>query len=572
MKKFLSLLLALMMALGMLSVAGAEIPDDQWTIDFSTWATAADNGMVLPEIPGGVLKIKANIALFNQSSAGTQIQKLWEQAMEHYLGVDVEVEFAETPWADFRANELTKLAAGSVADINSYSQGGAIQEYGEEGVVLNLAEYEDYIHYYKDYIAGHPQGEAYHYNADGSAYVFWNGTQNTENIMGAQSFTAYAYRFDVLQKLGLTPATTLDEFTALCATLKEKIDAGEVDASYVMMNSTKDYAFYRGFVGAYHTWDTLYWNGSEWSFGPIEDNFREMLTYLAELYAAGYIDPELATSDYNASQEKAAKGYAVICPNLWAGSAAGWNTAVPADSSVEWGLAYLPSNTKYGTAWKWGSKLGGKFFDNALLGTFIGGETEYPEYCVAMIDYQYSDEMVTLMNWGIEGVSYTVADDGAKTYVDDIMVAPEGSSPALESANYGLMASSVCRSGIPFIPINFSAMVQVSSNPEPWWNPTEGYYMGKYWIESDRLGGEDSVSPYDRPAALSLDADQSAAKSQLTSACELYAKEEALKFITGQYDVNDDAAWEKYVQGVKSQSDEDFDETIAMLNANSIVD
>ena len=139
MKKFLSALLALMMALGMLSVAGAEIPDDQWTIDFSTWATAADNGMVLPEIPGGVLKVSANIALFNQSSAGTQIQKLWEQAMEHYLGVDVEVEFAETPWADFRANELTKLAAGSVADINSYSQGGAIQEYGEEGVVLNLA-------------------------------------------------------------------------------------------------------------------------------------------------------------------------------------------------------------------------------------------------------------------------------------------------------------------------------------------------------------------------------------------------------------------------------------------------
>ena len=83
MKKFLSALLALMMALGMLCVAFAEITDDQCTIYFSTWATAADNGMVLPEIPGGVLKIKANIALFNQSGAGTQIQKLWEQAMVH---------------------------------------------------------------------------------------------------------------------------------------------------------------------------------------------------------------------------------------------------------------------------------------------------------------------------------------------------------------------------------------------------------------------------------------------------------------------------------------------------------
>lgn len=570
MKKFLAAFLALAMAIGMMSFATAEIPDDQWTIDFSTWATAADNGIVLPELPGGVLKISANIAEFNQSSAGTKIQALWEQAIEHYLGVDVEITFNPTPWADFRANELVKLAANSVADINSYSQGGAIQEYGEEGVVLNLADYEDYIHYYKEYVAGHPQGEAYHYNADGSAYVFWNASQNNENVMGAQSFTAYAYRFDVMKKLGLTPAATLDEFTALCAEIKAKIDAGEIDASYVMMNSTSDYAFYRGFVGAYHTWDTLYWNGSEWSFGPIEDNFREMLGYLAELYAAGYIDPELATSDYNASQEKAARGYAVICPNLWAGSAAGWNTAVPADSEVEWGLAYLPSNPKYGTAWKWGSKLGGKYFDNALLGTFISGKTENPEYCVALIDYQYSDELVDLMNWGIENVSYTTNADGSKTFVDEIMNAAAPSSPALESANYGLMASSVCRSGIPFIPLNFSAMVQVSSNPEPWWNANDGYYMGKYWLESSRLGGPESVSPYDRPAALSLNAEQSAAKAQLTSACELFAKEEALKFITGAYDINDDAAWEKYVQGVKSQSDEDFDDTIAMLNENSI--
>ena len=63
------------------------------------------------------------------------------------------------------------------------------------------------------------------------------------------------------------------------------------------MNSTKDYSLYRGFVGIFHTWDVLYYNGSEWVFGPLEDNFREMLKYLNGLYEAGYIDPEFGTAD-----------------------------------------------------------------------------------------------------------------------------------------------------------------------------------------------------------------------------------------------------------------------------------
>ena len=136
-------------------------------------------------------------------------------------------------------------------------------------------------------------------------YYFMDGFDNTQDIQGAQSFTGFAYRFDVLQANNLTPATTLDEFTTLCASLQGLIDSGASDAQYVMMNSTKDYAFYRGFVGIYHTWDTLYWNGSEWAFGPVEDNFREMLAYLNTLWDAGYIDPEMGTADYNAGTTKA---------------------------------------------------------------------------------------------------------------------------------------------------------------------------------------------------------------------------------------------------------------------------
>ncbi len=527
--------------------------------------TAAANGIILPELDGDTLSLTVSIADFNQSSDGTEMQQLWQEKMEKYLGCTLDITWQRTPWADFRTNELVVLQSGQVPDVSSYSQGTAINEYGDDGIVLNLADYKDYMYYYPEYVNDTNGGEAFAYNADGSMYYFMDGFDNTQDIQGAQSFTGFAYRFDVLQANNLTPATTLDEFTTLCASLQGLIDSGASDAQYVMMNSTKDYAFYRGFVGIYHTWDTLYWNGSEWAFGPVEDNFREMLAYLNTLWDAGYIDPEMGTADYNAGTTKASTGVALVCPNLWAGSVAGWNTATTIEG-LEWGLAYLPENTDYGTAWKWGSKQDGKSL-NSQMGIYISADVANPEYVVAMIDYQYSDEMVEMMNWGVEGETYTASADG-NTFSDAILSAE---SPATEVANYGIMSSSVCRSGIPFTPLDFSAMTSVSSIPEPWWNATKGYYEGKYWIESDANGGADSVSPYDRPPVLRLTADESTAKSQLSSACETYAREYAYKFITGELDINSDSDWDTYVQGVKSQSEEDFDATLEMLDANSVI-
>ena len=78
-------------------------------------------------------------------------------------------------------------------------------------------------------------------------------------------------------------------------------------------------------------------------------------------------------------------------------------------------------------------------------------------------------------------------------------------------------------------------------------------------------GGPDSVSPYDRAPLTSLNDEESKMKSTLTSACEKYAKVGANQFITGELDINDDAAWAAYVAGVKSQT-EDFDGFFKTIN------
>lgn len=529
-------------------------------------ATAASNGIQLPELPDGTLKLEVSIAEYQQSSEGTMIQEEWQKRMEEYLGCKLDITWTRTPSVDYADNELVILQSGQVPDVATVTKGPAVNEYGEDGTLLNLADYSDYMVYYPDYMAETNGGADFAKNEDGSMYYFMDGFYNPEDIQGAQSFTAFAYRFDILRDNGWTPPTTMEEFTKLCEDMQAKIDDGSLDLDYVIINNTKDYALYRGFVGIFHTWDCLYYNGEEWVFGPLEDNFREMLKYLNGLYEAGYIDPEFATADFNQGQTKATTNVGAICPTLWAGSVASWNSA-KVDENMEWGLAFLPEDSKYGTPWKWGSRQAGKSL-SASMGIYVSAATEHPEHVVAMIDYQYSDQIVELMNWGIEGQTYTQNGD-EKVYVDDIMKAEK---PATKSAEYGLMASSVCRTGIPFIPLDFNAMLDLSSLPEPWWNESQGYYEGKYWVESSVNGGEESVAPYDRPPVAYLSAEEQSAKAQLSysGTCENRVKELAFQFIVGDKDIEDDAAWEAYVNDVKSQTDDDFDSILQMLNEKTV--
>ncbi len=527
-------------------------------------AAAAIAEPAMPELPNNTLSITVNVPTFNYDSQGTIMQQKWQEMMEAYLGIKLDITYNQTPWADYRVNEKVLIQAGEIPDAASYSQNTFVNEFGEDGLVLDLTQYLEYMTYYPQYIEATNGGMDYITTADGASYYFYDGYYNPNNITGAQSFTSFAYRFDLLKAFDLQPATTMEEFDALCAAIKTLIDEGKIDAKYVLHNSTKDYAFYRGFVGIFHTWDTTYWNGEKWSFGPIEDNFRTMLNYLNGLYNLGYIDPEFATDTSDMVTDKALNDGMVIIPTLWSGMPRTWNLT-KTNPDMEWGLAFLPKDDTYGTPWKWGSRQTGKSLSNSM-GIIVSAATKYPEWVVKMIDYQYSDEIVNFLNWGIEGEHYTVDENGQRHFTDMIYATGD---PTNVAGQIGIMSSSACRPGIPFIPQSFDAAAELMAK-EPWWNPEEGYYVGQYWVESGKIGGEDSVSPFDRPPVLRLTASEATARSEMSSACELYAREQALKFITGELDVNDDAVWENYIKGVKSQV-ADFDGVLSTLQEKSVL-
>lgn len=468
--------------------AATEGGDEKDTVAVTTEQTSeqtqeqASEEPVMPQLPDDTLHLTVRVPDFGTNPQGTRGQQMWQDMMEEYLGITLDIEWIYTPWADYTANEKVLIQTGDISDVTTYTQDSYINDFGADGMVLNIMDYWDYMTYYPEYVENTMGGIDFVTNEEGASYYFRDGYYNPNDISGAQSFTSFAYRFDLLKKFDLKPAETLDEFTELCAQLKALIDSGEIQADYVINRTHDAHPLYRGFVGIFHTWDTTYWNGSEWSFGPIEENFREMLRYLNGLYEAGYIDPEFTTDSMDRCNEKALNNGYIVAPCGWAGNARNWNMQ-KSDPDMEWGNAFLPRDGEYGTPWKWGSKMPGKSL-SSRYGIIINADVEYPEWIIKLIDYQYSDEMVLAMNMGVEGDTYEQAEDGTYYFTDKIM---DTEVPTQTAADMGIMAYGACRPGICFIPQMFDADTGLLS-PEPWWNPEDGYYEGQYWVETGRLG------------------------------------------------------------------------------------
>ena len=205
MKKLFALAIALVLALGCFSAFAQEGPIA---------------GLDYPELPNNTLKITVSTANFGTDQVNTKMMQLWQEKMEEYLGIKLDITWQTIPWDDFRANESVNLAAKDLADVNTYSQADLVNQYGAEGVVLDVNKYQDYMVYYPTFVEGNVGGQAGINNLDGSSYVFWDGYDNDVNLAGAQSFAAYAYRFDVLKEFDLEPAQTWEEFKDLCADLQ----------------------------------------------------------------------------------------------------------------------------------------------------------------------------------------------------------------------------------------------------------------------------------------------------------------------------------------------------------------
>ena len=237
----------------------------------------------------------------------------------------------------------------------------------------------------------------------------------------------YALRKDVLDNRGIAlPVTLADWEVALQAFVDDGIDYPLLfDTSGVNINSE--------FLSAWNIGKEFYSRDGKVEYGYIQPEFKDYLTMMSDWYSRGYLDHEFTSHGISSLMI-----YPTLTPVAYAlilnGEAgAGLVTWMPTDNAlVANGSTQIEGfNFAAVSAPKMNAGDTINFRYNSYETRYphaITSDCKDPVLALRLMDYLFTDEGMLLVNYGIEGVSYTMV-DGKPRYTDLVLNNPDGVSP-----------------------------------------------------------------------------------------------------------------------------------------------
>ena len=448
------------------------------------------------------LSFKVTTVYFgDQSPENTKIQEEWIKLCEEKLGRKLDITFEYIHTGDYTEKLQVINAGGDLPDIlTCYSTNSnaklMVDEYGSKGLFLDLAERLDDMPNYKSYLDKDPQSQSTLYTPEGNLYGAYNlSIVPTGSAHGAFS-TMMAVKNSVLKDLDLEIPTTLDEVYDVAKAIK---DAGVSKYPIVQLEewqNPEDVVF-----NAYHTASNRYYDGTEFKYGPLSDDYKQALQYLNKIYTEGLISPDYFTYTTDMGNADLESGTACILPSAWEGYPGAWADERPEDEWVAVPIA---------------------------------------DELVKFVDAQYDEDVINLLNWGIEGETYEMK-DGKKS----LIVTKD------QYAEYGMPVSGSMRSGIFPQPQDMDLWRIEISEPAPiYWNGE--IVTDKLVAFSSSVMNESNTTPRDGQPNPSISADESSEYANIMTPVETYAKEQKVKFIKGDRSFDE---WDSYIEEINKMGD-----------------
>lgn len=422
MKKFLALLLVLVMAVGMFAgctggsnVKPLEIQDEvPYQMD--------ESGKVLDNYFDGV-----EIEWWFSSSYGLNSNMYLFKKLEEVIGCKIKVvcysgeEYRVKLNAALNSNNLPNMCA-------MLAQHPVYNMYGDLGTFVNLLDpaVQKRMPNFKKQILDNPECQEqlgfYKSEAGGLYGMVRYDTERTVNF-------GWMYREDIFEKHDIEMWHDSESFLEVARQLKqlypESYPVGGASMESVFNRVCCNYGF-NSTTKAYN-WDT-----KTWYLGATDEGFYEMMKFFQTLYDEGLLDPDCFTNGTNHLDEGVFNNTNFMF-NSWIGRMSVENTyAKTSPDMVDEGfhMAYAPHI---------GNGVGDKLGKMGMNGTVINAqkETKQVEACMAIYNYLYSDEGIQVMTMGEEGVTFDTV-DGVRVYKN-----PDGSemvNPTIQTLEekYGL--------------------------------------------------------------------------------------------------------------------------------------
>lgn len=168
-------------------------------------------------------------------------------------------------------------------------------------------------------------------------------------------------------------------------------------------------------------------------------------------------------------------------------------------------------------------------FPNQITGStyVVSADCENPELTIAWVDYLFSEEGAMLANWGVEGETYVLDENGKPQFTDLILNNPNGLN-AEEALRYYTLSPGMSAAYTDY-------HRELSSVPE------SSIAMMDAWAK-------DASDDY-YPSAARMNSEENAEYSKIYSDISSYIEENTLSFITGAKSLNE---FDNFISNLKA--------------------
>lgn len=331
-------------------------------------------------------------------------------------------------------------------------------------------------------------------------------------------------RQDLLDKLGLDVPVTYDEYTNVLKAFKSEFDLTD---PYFFQGD--DFSGGAGGAGAglscgFGINAGFYQVDGKVYYSQVQDAMYDYYQYLRGWYADGIINEDWFSRPGNpldaANQKVMLEGQAGIYMTSVTDLSSENYTTVE-----DWSITAIARPVQNA-----GDKLMvGDYIQKVnSRGFFVTATTacEDPALVCEWTDWWFTDEGMTVANWGIEGETYTV-ENGQNVYTDLVANNPD-------------MVYSIARGVYCYMAQTPTRNDMLSTN----------CILNQKGLDALDLWLSNVDGSYELPAALSLTPDESYTISSTMSDIYTYVNETAIRFVIGEIDLNKNT-WQEYVDTIE---------------------
>ncbi len=384
----------------------------------------------------------------NRNAVANYKDTAWVQELEKRLNIKLEI-LGPGSSDDYNLAVNAMLTSRDYPDLlyydwNTQYSGGALAGV-EDGVIVPISEipeYKEKVPNWFKVLDEHPEVRRGVVQDDGSIVTFCHWEPN----MARSAYWGYAIRKDWLDRLGLEIPTTVDEMYEVLKAFKENDANGNGDPNDEIPFSCCNWwgTAHPGMDSLAAAWslkvNTIYRDPQNdamtyWTEYNNGENFKAYVETMAKWYQEGLIDVDAITQKYDdwAAKVTGDKAGSFFC---FPDNVGTWEDGIrqslkdngygnPDDVCI-YGL--VPLKGIDGVPYNYDN-------DNALVGYVGAGQPTvittaavkngHIDKCLELINYLYSEEGSELINWGVEGVSYTKDADGNHAWTEAVTNDPD---------------------------------------------------------------------------------------------------------------------------------------------------